>query len=170
MACADKKCPWTGLVSIRGRILTGKVVSTKMSRTIIIRREYLHYVPKYNRYERRHSKLPVHVSPAFRGECIRVRWHECVPDNSCLQSTWVTRLSWDSAALCPRRSSSTCSRLPDRQQRSRRRLLESSKRRSWVSVAIGADGIIPAVSIVCHYTFHYVYHGRRCCTTQKYIS
>lgn len=64
----DKKCPWTGLVSIRGRILTGKVVSTKMSRTIIIRREYLHYVPKYNRYERRHSKLPVHVSPAFRGE------------------------------------------------------------------------------------------------------
>jgi small subunit ribosomal protein S11e len=63
---ADKKCPWTGLISIRGRILTGKVVSTKMSRTIIIRREYLHYVPKYNRYERRHSKLPVHVSPAFR--------------------------------------------------------------------------------------------------------
>ncbi|PWN94362.1 hypothetical protein FA10DRAFT_264899 [Acaromyces ingoldii] len=62
----DKKCPWTGQVSVRGRILTGRVVSTKMTRTIIIRREYLHYVPKYNRYERRHSKLPVHVSPAFR--------------------------------------------------------------------------------------------------------
>lgn len=55
-------------MSVRGRILTGRVVSTKMTRTIIIRREYLHYVPKYNRYERRHSKLPVHVSPAFRGE------------------------------------------------------------------------------------------------------
>lgn len=62
----DKKCPWTGLVSIRGRILTGRVISTKMQRTIIIRREYLHYIPKYNRYERRHSNLPVHVSPAFR--------------------------------------------------------------------------------------------------------
>ncbi|GAA6020255.1 hypothetical protein JCM8202_002593 [Rhodotorula sphaerocarpa] len=46
----DKKCPFTGLVSIRGRILTGKVVSTKMNRTIIIRREYLHFVPKYSRY------------------------------------------------------------------------------------------------------------------------
>ncbi|GAA5894832.1 uncharacterized protein JCM6883_002226 [Sporobolomyces salmoneus] len=41
----DKKCPFTGLVSIRGRILTGKVVSTKMTRTIVIRREYLHFVP-----------------------------------------------------------------------------------------------------------------------------
>ncbi|KAK0539538.1 40S ribosomal protein S11-B [Tilletia horrida] len=62
----DKKCPWTGLVSIRGRILTGKVVSTKMTRTIIIRREYLHYVPKYNRYEKRHKNLAAHASPAFR--------------------------------------------------------------------------------------------------------
>lgn len=35
----DKKCPFVGEVSIRGRILTGKVVSAKMLRTIIIRRE-----------------------------------------------------------------------------------------------------------------------------------
>lgn len=55
-------------MSIRGRILSGKVISTKMTRTVIIRREYLHYVPKYNRYERRHKNLAVHVSPAFRVE------------------------------------------------------------------------------------------------------
>merc|ERR1712227_282656 len=42
----DKKCPFTGTVSIR--------------------REYLHYVPKYNRYEKRHKNLAAHVSPAFR--------------------------------------------------------------------------------------------------------
>lgn len=35
----DKKCPWVGNVAIRGRILTGRVVSNKMHRTIIIRRE-----------------------------------------------------------------------------------------------------------------------------------
>ncbi|KAJ3734823.1 Metallo-dependent phosphatase-like protein [Lentinula guzmanii] len=64
----DKKCPFTGEVSIRGRILTGKVVSTKMTRTIIIRRDYLHYIPKYNRYEKRHKNLAAHVSPAFRVE------------------------------------------------------------------------------------------------------
>lgn len=62
----DQKCPFTGLVSIRGRILTGTVVSTKMSRTIIIRRDYLHFVPKYSRYEKRHKNLAAHVSPAFR--------------------------------------------------------------------------------------------------------
>ena len=45
---SDKKCPFTGNVSIRGRILTGRVVSTKMTRTIIIRRDYLHYIPKYS--------------------------------------------------------------------------------------------------------------------------
>lgn len=65
---ADKKCPFTGMVSIRGRILTGTVVSTKMHRTIVIRREYLHYIPKYNRYEKRHKNLAAHVSPAFRVE------------------------------------------------------------------------------------------------------
>merc|ERR1712072_1419406 len=57
----DKKCPFTGLVSIRGRILTGKVVSTKMTRTVIIR-------PKYSRYEKRHKNVAVHRSPAFRVE------------------------------------------------------------------------------------------------------
>lgn len=48
---SDKKCPFTGNISIRGRILTGKVVSTKMTRTIVIRRDYLHYIPKYSALE-----------------------------------------------------------------------------------------------------------------------
>jgi len=37
----DKKCPWAGNVSIRGKLLRGIVVSTKMKRTIVIRRDYL---------------------------------------------------------------------------------------------------------------------------------
>jgi hypothetical protein len=68
----DKKCPFTGNGSIRGRILTGAqqlcnqavhaalllnslllhagiVKSTKMNRTIVVRRDYLHYVKKYAR-------------------------------------------------------------------------------------------------------------------------
>lgn len=62
----DKKCPFVGDISIRGKILTGTVVSTKMHRTIIIRRDYLHFVPKYNRYEKRHKNVAAHLSPAFR--------------------------------------------------------------------------------------------------------
>jgi ribosomal protein S17 len=43
----------------------GVVISTKMKRTIIIRRDYLHYVKKYNRFEKRHKNLAAHCSPAF---------------------------------------------------------------------------------------------------------
>lgn len=39
-----------------------------MNRTIIIRRDYLHFIPKYRRYEKRHKNLAVHCSPAFRVE------------------------------------------------------------------------------------------------------
>ena len=79
-ALLDKKCPFTGMVSIRGRILTGTVVSTKMHRTLIIRREYLHFVPKYSRYEKRHKNLAAHVSPAFRvEEGDRVTVGQCRP-------------------------------------------------------------------------------------------
>merc|ERR1712095_101996 len=42
----DKKCPFTGNVSIRGTVFKGMCVSTKMNRTIIVRRDYLHYVSK----------------------------------------------------------------------------------------------------------------------------
>jgi len=76
----DKKCPFTGNVSIRGRIMTGVVKSTKMNRTIIVKREYFHFVRKYQRYEKRHSNTPAHVSPCFRvreGDTVTIG--ECRP-------------------------------------------------------------------------------------------
>ncbi|XP_066033353.1 small ribosomal subunit protein uS17 isoform X1 [Chamaea fasciata] len=66
----DKKCPFTGNVSIRGRILSGVVTKMKMQRTIVIRRDYLHYIRKYNRFEKRHKNMSVHLSPCFR--CVPV--------------------------------------------------------------------------------------------------
>ncbi|XP_019173828.1 PREDICTED: 40S ribosomal protein S11-like [Ipomoea nil] len=65
-AYIDKKCPFTGTVSIRGRILAGTCHSAKMTRTIIVRRNYLHFVKKYQRYEKRHSNIAAHISPCFR--------------------------------------------------------------------------------------------------------
>ena len=76
----DKKCPFTGNVSIRGRILKGTVRSHKMKRTIIIRRNFLHFIRKYNRFEKRHSNLSAHMSPAFRvNEGDEVLVGECRP-------------------------------------------------------------------------------------------
>ncbi|CAD7088639.1 unnamed protein product [Hermetia illucens] len=62
----DKKCPFTGNVRVRGRILTGTVRKMKMQNTIVIRRDYLHYVRKYSRFEKRHKNMSVHLSPCFR--------------------------------------------------------------------------------------------------------
>jgi len=62
----DRKCPFTGNVSIRGRIIKGLVVSTKMKRTIVVRRDYLRYVNKYRRFEKRHTNMSAHCSPAFQ--------------------------------------------------------------------------------------------------------
>eukprot|EP00244_Chara_vulgaris_P013680 TRINITY_DN7_c0_g1_i2.p1 TRINITY_DN7_c0_g1~~TRINITY_DN7_c0_g1_i2.p1 ORF type:complete len:159 (-),score=22.32 TRINITY_DN7_c0_g1_i2:560-1036(-) len=76
----DKKCPFTGTVSIRGRILTGTVFRAKMTRTITVRRDYLHFVKKYQRYEKRHSNLSAHMSPCFRAkEGDKVVIGECRP-------------------------------------------------------------------------------------------
>merc|ERR1712178_209318 len=62
----DKKCPFTGDVSIRGKILKGIVKSAgKMTNTITVRRDYLHYIKKNNRYEKRHKMVSAHCSPAF---------------------------------------------------------------------------------------------------------
>jgi small subunit ribosomal protein S11e len=64
-AYVDKKCPFTGNVSIRGRILKAMVISTKMKRTIVVRRDYLQFVSKYRRFEKRHKNMSVHCSPCF---------------------------------------------------------------------------------------------------------
>jgi small subunit ribosomal protein S11e len=62
----DKKCPFAGDVSIRGKILKGLVVSSgKMKNTVIVRRDYLHYIKKYRRFEKRHKNIAAHCSPAF---------------------------------------------------------------------------------------------------------
>ncbi|XP_014924307.3 40S ribosomal protein S11-like [Acinonyx jubatus] len=65
----DKKCPFTGNVSIRGQILSGVVTKMKMQRTTVTHRDYLHYIRTstvYNRFEKRHKNMSVHLSPCFR--------------------------------------------------------------------------------------------------------
>ncbi|KAJ6665780.1 hypothetical protein lerEdw1_001252 [Lerista edwardsae] len=63
----DKKCPFTGNMSICGRILSGVVTKMKMQHIIVIRRDYLHYISKYNQFEKRHKNMSVHRSPCFQG-------------------------------------------------------------------------------------------------------
>ncbi|MEM1557174.1 MAG: 30S ribosomal protein S17 [Thermoproteota archaeon] len=63
--CDDKKCPFHGNVRVRGSIFEGIVVSDRMKNTVIVMREYLHYVPKYKRYMRKRSRIPSHNPPCI---------------------------------------------------------------------------------------------------------
>jgi small subunit ribosomal protein S17 len=58
--CEDTNCPFHGELPIRGRVLEGVVVSAKMDKTVVVERDYLSYISKFMRYERRHSRIPSH--------------------------------------------------------------------------------------------------------------
>ncbi len=66
--CNDPKCPWHGHVKVRGAILTGVVVSAKMKNTVVVRHDYLYYVKKYKRYEKRHKKIHAHNPPCINAK------------------------------------------------------------------------------------------------------
>ena len=70
-----------------------------MHRTLVIRREYLHYVPKYSRYEKRHKNLAAHVSPAFR-----VEEGDQVTVGQCRPLSKTVRREQNTQAKCDRRA------------------------------------------------------------------
>ncbi|MFH1012972.1 MAG: 30S ribosomal protein S17 [Thermoplasmatota archaeon] len=78
--CTDQYCPFHGTLSVRGHMITGVVASTKMHHSIIVKREYTHLVPKFERYEKRTSLYPAHCPPCLDvqvGDKIRIA--ECRP-------------------------------------------------------------------------------------------
>ncbi len=91
--CTDRNCPFHGDLPIRGRVLEGLVVSAKMDKTVIVKREYLHYIPKFMRYERRQSRIPSHNPPcidAKEGEHVRIA--ECRPISKTVSFVVVEKL------------------------------------------------------------------------------
>ncbi len=78
--CEDANCPYHGTLPVRGKILDGTVVSSKMSGTITVERGHLHYSRKYLRYERRRSRILAHSPPCLElKDGDRVRVVECRP-------------------------------------------------------------------------------------------
>ncbi|MBW3583155.1 MAG: 30S ribosomal protein S17 [Euryarchaeota archaeon] len=63
--CDDKHCPFHGGLPVRGQIITGKVATKGMQRSVVISRQYTIYIPKYERYETRTSKISAHAPACF---------------------------------------------------------------------------------------------------------
>ncbi len=76
--CNDIKCPFHGKLSVRGRQFKGTVVSTKMRKTAVIEFQRLYFLKKYERYEKRRTKLKVH-----NPQCINVKEGDFVQVMGC---------------------------------------------------------------------------------------
>jgi len=63
--CDDPCCPYHGTLPVRGKILEGTIVSLKMKKTATVLHEYVVYVRKYERYERRRRKIHAHLPPCL---------------------------------------------------------------------------------------------------------
>lgn len=58
--CSDRHCPFHGNMVVRGRTFHGTVIKTGMQKTATIEWPRLMYLPKYERYEKRRSRIKVH--------------------------------------------------------------------------------------------------------------
>jgi len=76
--CGDYRCPKHGGFRTRGRIFEGKVASAKTKTTAVVEIQFLRKVSKYERLEKRRSRLHVHI-PACRSvkEGETVKFMEC---------------------------------------------------------------------------------------------
>ncbi len=73
--CTDRKCVLHGGLPARGRVFEGVVLSDKMQKTVTVEWPRLFYIPKFERYEKRRSKVHAHnpaCISAKTGERVRI--------------------------------------------------------------------------------------------------
>ena len=80
--CDDPNCPFHGTLPVRGQVLEGVVVSNKAERTITVERSYYKFIKKYERYEKRKSKIKTDFASSRRIElqCAEGREGNCGRD------------------------------------------------------------------------------------------
>ena len=91
--CNDKNCPFHGTLPVRGQVIVGVVSSVKMQDSILVKREYIHYVPKYQRYEKRTSAYSAHCPPCIKTKIgDKVRIAECRPLSKTVSFVTIEKL------------------------------------------------------------------------------
>jgi small subunit ribosomal protein S17 len=79
-ACDDPKCPFHGNLSVRGQVFNCTVVSDKMDSTVVVLREFEKKIPKFERFEKRKSKIHAHNPSCIDAKVgDKVRIAECRP-------------------------------------------------------------------------------------------
>jgi|SRR5579862_8122478 len=92
--CDDPNCPFHGSLRIRGKLLTGKVVSISAKNMAVVQRESTQFNKKYLRYLKKRHKLHAHLSPCLdlkTGDTATVA--ECRPVSKTVSFVVVDRIS-----------------------------------------------------------------------------
>lgn len=77
-SCNDFNCPFHGMLSIRGRLIRGRVARSGAEKMVVVEREDLRYMPKYLRYQRTRSRVNAHLSP-----CLKVKDNDLITIAEC---------------------------------------------------------------------------------------
>lgn len=78
--CNDPNCPFHGSLPVRGQVFDCKVVSDRMESTVVVLREFEKRDAKFERFEKRRSKIHAHNPPcidAKAGDSVKIA--ECRP-------------------------------------------------------------------------------------------
>ena len=94
VSCADKFCPTHGSkpLKLRGRIFEGKVIKKFVGR-VVISFERMFYVRKYERYEKRRTKLHARLPDCIDveiGDVIQIA--ECRPVSKIIHAVVVKKV------------------------------------------------------------------------------
>jgi len=76
--CNDKHCPFHGNLTTHGRVFNGTVVSDRMSKSVTVMWDRTIYMLKYERYEKKRSKIKAH-----NPECLNVKQGDKVKIMQC---------------------------------------------------------------------------------------
>jgi len=92
--CNDPNCAWHGKLPVRGRVFTGTVRSAKSHNTVAVDWDYHKLSQKYERYERRKTRVTAHNPPcmhAREGDMVVIA--ECRPLSKTKHFVVVSKIS-----------------------------------------------------------------------------
>ena len=73
--CNDPNCPFHGTLNVKKKTFDGIVTADKMQKTVSVELERRIHIPKYERYEKRKSRLKAHNPPCINakiGDIVRI--------------------------------------------------------------------------------------------------
>lgn len=76
--CIDVNCPFHGKIGVRGRTYVGTVISKKAGKTAVVQWSRRLFVPKYERFEKRKSKVYAHTP-----DCLHIKKDDVVMIGEC---------------------------------------------------------------------------------------